>query len=94
MTISLNIKGFLLMNATPSKFGNGAHILIPKKYQNKKFKIIAGKEIFIKNNKINLDIFGNEIFERTPTTFGTSYHIIVPKEYLNKKINLIVQNEK
>jgi len=87
--IVIDYKGLEIFEKVTSRFGNGAHILLSKKYENKKLKVILGKPVKIKNNKILIDFFGNEILERTANTFGTSSHIIIPKEYLGKKIKLI-----
>jgi putative transposon-encoded protein len=93
--IVLDVKGFKIFSVIPSKFGNGAHVLISKEFSNKKIKVIVGKSVQIKENKIKLNFFGNEIFERKPSKFGTGFHIVVPKENVGKRIKLImgVKNE-
>jgi putative transposon-encoded protein len=91
--IVLNLKGLNVLDAKPSKFGNGAHILISKKYTNKKIKVIVGKSVKISKNKIKLNLFGHEILERKCSKFGTGAHITVPKAYLGKKLKLIVEAE-
>jgi len=87
--IILDLTGFEIFESVPTKFGNGAHILINKKYSKQKLKVIVGKPIKVQKNKIETDFFGNEILERKPSKFGTGFHIIVPKEYIEKKIKLI-----
>jgi putative transposon-encoded protein len=95
MEITLNIKNSIILEKTVSKFGNGAHVLIPREYENKKLKIILGKPLRIKGNKIIIDFFGNEILERTVNKFGTGFHITIPKKYLGKKVKIIGEkNEK
>ena len=89
--IILDLAGFEVIESVPSKFGNGAHVLITRKYSKQKIKVIIGKSVKLENNKIKIDFFGNEILERIPSRFGTSYHIIIPKEHIGKKIKLIVR---
>jgi len=91
--IVLDLIGFKVFESVPTKFGNGAHVLISKKYSEQKIKILVGKPTKIKKNKIELDFFGNEILERKPKRFGTSFHITLPKEHLGKKIKLIAGKE-
>jgi len=88
--IILNLTGLETFELAPSKFGNGAHVLIPKKYSQQNLKIITGKPVKNQKNKIEIDFFGNEILERIPKKFGTGFHIIVPKENIGNKIKLIV----
>lgn len=88
--IILDLKGFEVFESVPTKFGNGAHVLISKKYSKQKLKVIVGKPVKIQKNKIGIDFFGNEILERKPSKFGTGAHIIIPKEHIGKKIKLIV----
>ena len=88
--IILDLFGFEIIELFPTKFGNGAHLLIPKKYSKQKIKVIVGKPVKVQNNKIQISIFGNEILERKPSKFGTGYHIIIPKNNIGKKIKLIV----
>ncbi len=90
--IVLDLTGFYVFESVPTKFGNGAHVLISKKYIEKRIKIIVGKPTKVRNNKIEIDFFGNEILERIPSKFGTGFHIIVPKEHIGKKIKLIVRS--
>ncbi len=87
--IVLDLEGLEIFEKVPSKFGNGAHVLLSKAYIGKKIKIILGKPVKIQDDKITLDFFGNEILERTATTFGTGSHIIIPKEHIGEKIKLI-----
>ena len=89
--IIINLTGFETFESIPTKFGNGAHITLPKEHLNKKLKVIVGKPTEIKENKIKIDFFGNEILERKPTKFGTGLHITIPKEYLNQKIKIITE---
>ena len=91
--IILNLKGLSVLEAKAAKFGNGAHILVSKKYMNKKIKIILGKEVKVVRNRIKLDLFGHEILERKCSKFGTGAHFVVPKAYLGKKLKLIVEEE-
>lgn len=88
--ILLNFKGSKLIEVKISKFGNGAHALIPKEYSNKKIKVIIGEIKKIRKDSIQLDFFKNEILEKIPSKFGTSFHITLPKSQINKKIKLIV----
>ena len=95
MDIILNIKNSIVLEKEASKFGNGAHILLSREYENKKLKIILGKPLKIKGNKVVIDFFGNEILERTAKKFGTGFHITIPKEYIGKKVKIIGEkNEK
>tara|TARA_Y100000034_G_scaffold55329_1_gene67823 strand:+ start:1149 stop:1445 length:297 start_codon:yes stop_codon:yes gene_type:complete len=86
----IDFSGFKIFSKLVSKFGNGAHVLIPKRYSNQKLKIILGKPVKINKNKIEIDFFGNEILERKPSKFGTSFHIVIPREYLGKEVKIIV----
>jgi len=82
-----------IIEKTSSKFGNGAHVVISRKYLGKKVKILAGKsKIFGKNIKI--DFSKSEILERKASRFGTGCHIIIPKEYAGKKIKIIIEKSK
>lgn len=85
----LDFAGFEIFESVPTKFGNGAHVLISQKYSKKKFKIIVGRKIKVFGSKIKIDFFGNEILERKAKKFGTGFHIVVPKEYIGKKIKII-----
>jgi putative transposon-encoded protein len=93
-SLLIDFSGYEIFENIASKFGNGAHILISKKYFNKKLKVIVGKSVKIKNNKIEIDFFGNEILERNPSKFGTGFHIIVPKENIGKKIKILVKKSR
>lgn len=90
--VVINLEGYEVFEKTVSKFGNGAHVLIPKKYQNRKLKIIIGKPIKIIGKEIKIDFFGNEILERKVSKFGTGFHVTIPKECLDKKIKIIGEN--
>jgi len=92
--IVLDLAGFEVFGSVPTKFGNGAHVLISKKYSHKKIKVIVGKSVKVKKNQIKIDFFGNEILERKPMKFGTGFHIIVPKECIGKKIKIIIGGKK
>lgn len=92
MNISLSKKNLEIFEKYPSKFGNGAHILLSCKYKNRKIKIITGKVKDTKN-KITINLFGNEILERTVKDFGTGFHITIPRNYLNQKLILIGEKD-
>ncbi len=84
---------FLILEKTASKFGTGAHVIIPKEHSNKKVKILFGKSKII-GKEIKIDFFKSEILERKASNFGTGAHVIIPKEYSGKKIKLIMGCEK
>ena len=92
--IILDLAGFEVFDSVPTKFGNGAHVLISKEYCKRKLKVIVGAPVKVRNNKINIDFFGHEILERKASKFGTGFHIIVPKNHIGKKIKIIVGGEK
>lgn len=89
----LNLKGLDVLEVKAAKFGNGAHILVSKKYMNQKIKVIVGKPVKVQKDKVKMSLFGNEILERKPSKFGTGAHFVVPKVYLGKKLKLIVEEE-
>ena len=93
MGIVIDIGDYKVLERTASKFGTGAHIIISKKYSEKKVKIVIGKSKIIRK-RIEIDFFKSEILERTASKFGTGAHIIIPKEYIGKKIKIIIGGEK
>lgn len=89
MHITLDLNDSKIIEKIPSKFGNGAHILISKELIGNNAKIILGNSR-VQNKKILLDFSKSEIIERKIKKFSTGAHIIVPKEYSNKKIKIIL----
>jgi putative transposon-encoded protein len=93
MGISINLHGSSLIEKTPSDFGNGSHILVPRSIIGKTAKIIFGR-CSCSSGKLSLNFFNSEIIERQIKPFGTGAHIIVPKEYSGKKLKIIVGGKK
>tara|TARA_Y100000310_G_scaffold239524_1_gene243136 strand:- start:391 stop:669 length:279 start_codon:yes stop_codon:yes gene_type:complete len=72
-----------------SKFGNGAHVLISKKYIGKRVKIIIGKSKIIRK-KIKVNFSESVILDGKASKFGTGCHVILPKEYVEKEVKVII----
>lgn len=89
MEITLNFGDSEILEKIASKFGNSAHILVPKELAGKTAKIITG-ECKISKSKISADFAKTEILERKVSVFGTGAHLIVPGSYSSKKITVII----
>ena len=79
-----------IIEKTTSKFGNSAHVLISKKYINKKVKIIIGKSKIL-GKKIIVDFSESVILNGKVSKFGTGAHVIIPKEYSEKEVKIIIK---
>ena len=90
MDIRADFGNLEIIEKTPSKFGNGAHIFVSKSLINKKVKIIIGDSKIINKKELKIDLFDSEILERQVTGFGTGAHVILPKDNIGKKIKLII----
>ena len=90
--IILDLKGFEVFDLVPTKFGNGAHVLISKEYVSKRIKIIVGKTKVFETCLI-FDFFNCDVLEGKAAKFGTGAHVIIPKSYIGKKIKIIVGGE-
>ena len=81
-----------IIEKTALKFGNGAHVVVSKRFLNKKVKIVAGKSKILKNKQeIIIDFSEAEIFNRKTSKFGTGCHVIIPKEYSGKDVKVIIK---
>jgi putative transposon-encoded protein len=90
MEITVFLNDLKTIEKVPSKFGNGAHVFVSKKFIGKTAKIISGNSKLVNEKELNVDFFKTEILERKVKEFGTGAHLIIPKEYCGKKIKIII----
>jgi len=89
MDIRMDFGSLEILEKVAARFGNGAHIVVPRKFASRKVKIISGNSI-ANEKTIRIDLFHTEIVERKVTSFGTGAHIVVPRKYSDKKVKIIV----